>query len=433
MAFAPSISIYRIIYIGFAFLPVIWVVGLDQFYWYAALVPGLYLFFAKSERGKDHVVVGATLLFFVCIVLSSVSLLEAEGKRIVTFSRDALTMTLFFCVLSWASRASFSRFSYSLLVLLILSVGAASVLTILLIGANIRFQFMSPMGLIAPDFITQSDFGRGVFNKSLIRMEDAWFFQSFVPRARSLFLYPNVLALVLEVCIPLAMFLTFYSPPRRRILYAVLCLAMAGSFILTLSRAGAVCFSLAMIIGVALIIMRKVGFALKVYWFLFIFLVVGSGVMLVALNEVSDAADAMLSARGTGSTESRMSVYRESFSMTLKNPLGYGTYRDFSDADVPLGSHSQFISMLFKYGFLGFFIWVLFLGYLIASALTRLEKNKHYRAGYYFHLAIFVGVISTVLHQMFVEITLDLTAATVLGLSYGVAITKDKNVVGVSG
>jgi O-antigen ligase len=146
--------------------------------------------------------------------------------------------------------------------------------------------------------------------------------------------------------------------------------------------------------------------------------IVGIAVLLFFAS-LQEMAQDVIYARGHGSADMRLLIYAESLRAVLQNPLGYGTYRDIPSLgpDVPpLGSHSQYISVLFKYGVLGLTAFLFFLLAVFRTWLRGLNaaRARGDLAGFRFYAFTGWAFVGTTLHEAVCELSLDLTAYMVI-------------------
>jgi hypothetical protein len=148
-------------------------------------------------------------------------------------------------------------------------------------------------------------------------------------------------------------------------------------------------------------------------------LIVGGGVLWLAyqyLDTLRLVADSLVYARGRGSAESRAATYTLSVQAVLANPIGYGTQRDALQGmpvpGLPLGTHSQFIAVLFKYGWVGLLaflgiLWKIYSGFLTGVLSHLRSKGGEARI---FFTALTWSMVSVVVHLIVIEVALDMTS-----------------------
>jgi O-antigen ligase len=74
---------------------------------------------------------------------------------------------------------------------------------------------------------------------------------------------------------------------------------------------------------------------------------------------VSKLYEDVLFARGPGSFTDRSAVYVYTLQGALERPLlGWGTERDIPNFPYPAGSHSHYLGILYKQGFIGFLVFL---------------------------------------------------------------------------
>ena len=91
--------------------------------------------------------------------------------------------------------------------------------------------------------------------------------------------------------------------------------------------------------------------------------------------------------------------------------FGHGTQIDHWAIDIPLGSHSTYLGVFFKFGFIGSFMFLLFLFFLYRRALT-LTKNTSLlnKQGVSYIRPYFLcfALIAPIVQMTFIEVDVDL-------------------------
>ena len=137
----------------------------------------------------------------------------------------------------------------------------------------------------------------------------------------------------------------------------------------------------------------------------------------VFLTGISDGIESRLVDK-THSNEGRglnyTLIWQETTSTADKLLFGHGTQIDHWQLDIPLGSHSTYLGVFFKYGVLGtlFFILFLFFLYRRSLSLTRDVKilndyGDNFLRPYFLCFALIIPVVQ----MMFIEVDVDLSYA----------------------
>jgi O-antigen ligase len=92
-------------------------------------------------------------------------------------------------------------------------------------------------------------------------------------------------------------------------------------------------------------------------------------------NPIPGIVEGLLSSRGA-STEHRVTVYQYTIQGWLERPFfGWGTERDIPDFKFPAGSHSYYLSILYRQGIFGLLVFILLL-FSIWKTTRPIRKNE---------------------------------------------------------
>jgi O-antigen ligase len=297
--------------------------------------------------------------------------------------------------------------------------GTASVVGLCALAFDLRGSFISPFGALLPERLSSTELGTVISMKSLLWDRTSRIFDIDLHRTKAFFLFPNTFALVLGVGIPAA--LHAIGAARNalgKMAAASVVLASLVCLAFTTSRGGIA----AMVCGIATFVYvsatRRTSTAVRRLAMVAAAGIVGIAILLFFAS-LQDMAEEVIYARGHGSADMRLLIYAESLKAVLQYPFGYGTYRDIPSLgpDVPpLGSHSQYISVVFKYGVLGLVAFLFFLLRVFQTWLRGLNaaRARGDLAGFRFYAYTGWAFVGTTLHQAVVELSLDVTAYMVL-------------------
>ena len=257
------------------------------------------------------------------------------------------------------------------------------------------FSYIAPSGL--------DSFGilNSWFEKNIIR--HTWLFSSDFYRPRGLFNFGNLFALALEVAIPLSLYMARLTKGKR---YYFACLCMVITIILTTSRAGVIITLLGLGLVSILISRRK---ALYITFFLLYIvsaiLVEESGYhFLLSPQSVITSVTSDVNNLRSDSTEARQMIYEKTLEHIQERPvLGWGTYRKIpGDPLWPyLGSHSTYLSIMYRLGLLGmvpFIMIILLLAHKANWVRRRTQNLKLWLlSNYMISIIVMISVHMTVL------------------------------------
>lgn len=388
-------------------VPVAWWLGLDQFVFYFVFV---LLFCCICNRGRicyrhDQEVLLYVTFFVLSFFISSVALYDVDNKRYFSYVRDGLNFLVFLVLLFFYhfSAGDFFRVVKAAVIFIFF----CSFVSILSRYLGIVDTWVTFSYYLAPDIVSSSDFGRQFFIKTLVSDKDAYLFNSNVgPRSKSFFLFSNTFAVAIVVLIPFVfMWLNLVKSfaGKAFLLFGLFLCFLA--LVYTTSRAAPVAL-LGGLLGALLLCFISVSRQRII-----LFLLMPCLVLVLSLffyDSLLLLYEKFAYSRGAGSVESRSYIYYQSLLMSFEHPLGFGAYRD---SDIygypPFGSHSNYVSVIFKYGWLGFLSFSLLMFCCLRRLLNayKLVFSKENR------LVIFSltwSFITLCLVQFTSEVSLDL-------------------------
>ena len=343
-----------------ALLPLWWALGLDQFVWPIAV--GLLIL--KAVMARRHIplptpfALGASVLLFA---IAASATMVSDGREL-TYVRNLSVYGagIGLAVLAIATHSTLAHVVATVRVLVI-TFGLVT-LAGALGSLGLWFEFSTPMarfvGALGP-----SEYVSTMVNKSFVHAEALWFADGFL-RPRGLMMFPNILGGVAALSLGAKLLLRAPERPTLRVLWFGAALLDAGVIVATLSRST----WLAFMVGLAVVLItsratsRERFSRLSLVGLLAGALVVSGGIDIVLERAVE---------RGH-SNEIRLDTYvltldaaADSFATML---VGHGTQQTAETLRIPLGSHSTYLGLFFKYGVLGLvgFSVVLWSGWLRA-------------------------------------------------------------------
>ena len=391
------------------FFALFWALGVDQLFFVFFCIAGfvVYISSAKNHSNREIVFFG----IFVCV--SFISILQISSPiRYVTFLRnEGVYISMLFIFLSSALfSARDARVTSKLyFALLVFSLQCSVIAFLASNGLGIAFKTLA--AYIIPDL--GSEYIRGMLNKSTIQAEALWFAQGF-HRPRGLMMYPNTMAGILASSLAIKAYFARKYILRNQMLFASVCLlAMLMdifSIYSSLSRSAWIGLSVALLVFP---FVYQNSIVTKV-------ITIGMSALLavfVVLSGLSSGIQARLFDK-THSNEGRglnyQLIWEETTSSWDKLLFGHGTQIDHWLLTIPLGSHSTYLGIFFKYGVVGSFFFALFLIFLFRRTKILTQRvNVVNQAGGKFSRPYFLSfaLIIPVVQIMFIEVDVDLSYA----------------------
>lgn len=344
-------------------LPVWWWLGLEQFIWPVILGwATLKLLYLQRLRVTATPPLRWFAVFLVTVLFSS--LFIVEPARWFTYVRNLGAFAAgFLALLIVTNRARSWKSIERTLDIALVAVLFAGFVGLLAIVGIWQPAIHSLVGTLLPASIANTTYGHAIVIRTL--GDRAWFagLGNYF-RVSGFFLFSNSYSSVLVYAIP---FLFFKLSQRRGIAKVLLWLGILMlliNLVYTTGRVatigllgGAIFFGLfhsrqrrinrvLMTLGLSLaiiLVLLTAAFDLSDS---------GSGTGLT--DQAVEALDAFVFARGSGSYTSRFGVYEETLASFMERPLlGWGTERDHPNLRYPMGSHSEYLAVLYRQGLLG--------------------------------------------------------------------------------
>lgn len=386
-------------------VPLWWILGLDQAVWLAAgLALGVSAIRSGGQVSRWFAL--AAGLFFVAMLVSG--LLGAQGIRWITFARDVLIVGAFFMAIVGASAAAAvnARLGWLLIAL-------ASVTTVSVLASIVAFALRNPFGFdtilapLIPDVIASTRLGEVSLTHRVLGTLD--FFVAFrLLRPQGLFLFSTSQAVALAVAIPLFMAAAAWRPGWRWPLWM---LALGSAVVMAMTTTRGAMFGL-LLAGVVVWLTRRwvIGFISIPLNRRSAMVFLGVAALLVAGGVVTGAARPITQLVTARSFDSRTGLYAVTVERWADRPLlGWGTEVDFQPTprpsarptpsatprpsptptprptptpesrpqdNPPLGSHSQYLGVLFKQGIVGTVLFAAFLSVVAAHAVRVFRRPR---------------------------------------------------------
>lgn len=418
---------------AFACIPLWYLLGLDQFIWpFIMLFLSWRLIWQRAREGRGIVINKLARVGFLFLLVQIVSgLFIIENEFYIVFARNVLIwfgglwlLIVLSSVLSRREQLFSLLWSWVFVALIASLVGVAAFF--LREGFEIRTLILQ----LVPDSMRHGITAQTVWTRSLLaeptRIGDAVFY-----RARSFFLYANSLAGILVLLIPILVYMwRLYRrfSPRWWIVSLALGLSII-SLATTTSRAGI----LGLCIGLAVVVLVKTQPHDRLLWVALFALTVALVLFfaLYDLDQTVDTAQATLEGFTTAkglSHVTRFNILKYSLLSWSERPiLGWGAPREmslygFSPNYPRLGSHSQFLAVLYRHGIVGLLVYLWFLLLLFRS--FKDIPDGDWRAAFWPFLLW--ALISNLLHSVFTQLDIDVTMLYLVWAFWGILAALPK-------
>ncbi len=339
--------------------PVWWILGLNLIlYQTVAILFSFSLVYESGYRGRGIYFPGSFFLLAAVVWVYSFSLAihagEARDGSRVFASLYNLSFWFMGCgmVLVLANNFSlknlprvgnlFLKLALVIAVLTFLSVG-------MILGGSRSFIFQTPLSFMVPHAFLQADLVNNTLKVYLFFYD--WFASSTFPRVSFLTPFPTATGGVVMVVLGMFFVRSFSGKKIVTMFYGFLFLICFAALVMTLSRTAIVGFFAGTF---TVLILRKE----KPLLWMFILVLVA----VFFLPFFEQFLEWGLSLR-KGSNEGRLSIYLSSFEQLqgMDWILGMGMKpRNEITSLYPIGSHSTYVTLLFKSGVIGLAIFILF-------------------------------------------------------------------------
>jgi O-antigen ligase len=128
-----------------------------------------------------------------------------------------------------------------------------------------------------------------------------------------------------------------------------------------------------------------------------------------------------------GSSIWRARLYSLTLNQAVKKPiLGHGFKPRTEDFPVPIGSHSTYIGVVYKTGFLGFMVFCLFWGLVLRKWWVQKRAVNEKPAFYNLWIYTGIGLLSGILWMLTEDLDAPPIAAFLFFIVVGLALSLDK-------
>jgi len=388
---------------GFIFF---WFLGVDQLFFAFICTVGFFAFLATRETTPSREVIFFGL--FVIATFFSVVQISSTDRYITYFRNEGVYMAMFFVIVSSTFAAARQGNATDKLYFAILIFSLQCTIVGFMASSGISLAFKSAAAYVIPDF--GSAYLRGMLNKDSVQAEALWFSKGFF-RPRGLMMFPNTMAGILASTMAIKAYFIYKFWRDEFKIFSLLLIAAIYmdifSIYSSLSRSTWAGFAIALAVFP---FAYKTNAAAKLLPPLIGVLVIG----LVFASGLNDGIESRLVDK-THSNEGRFLnytlIWQETTSSIDKFLFGHGTQVDHWQLHVPLGSHSTYLGVFFKFGVVGsvFFLAFLFFLYRRSLILTKSTKKLNsYGERYIRPYFLCFALITPIMQMVFIEIDVDL-------------------------
>lgn len=335
--------------------PFWWFLGVEQF-----IFPILFIWVIVKILiiKKGRFIFPNALIIFSLFLLSQIfsALFALSSESIETwfvFIRNFVTFLTGFLILLIIVNSEISwRDTKRLILTSVLILGFIAALGIAAIFGILKFEFQSPISSLFPKWFLESDAAQRFTLRSFGRMASFFSYEYF--RLTMLFSFPTLYATVIVAGLPLSMY--SYAAEKRKFakfLYLFISIFLAINLLFTTARAAIVSTLIGFIYFQ--VVEQKKRKVLK--WGLIVTAFLIITIFILLNTSLADAVYELFAAR---STSERLVLYEETIRYWLEKPIfGWATARrlEGTSLTLPLGSHSYYFAILFRFGLVGFIIF----------------------------------------------------------------------------
>ncbi len=425
--------------LAFLLLPVWWLLGVEQFIW--PIVFGwatLKLLYLQRLRVAANPPLRWFAAFLVAVMFSSLFIVEPE--RWFSFVRNLGAFTAGFLVLLIiTNRArSWKNIEKTLDVTLITILVAGSMGLLAIVGIW-RPQIHSFIGNLLPSAVANTSYGQTIVIRTLGGR--AWFagLGNYF-RLSGLFLFSNSYSSALVYTIPFLFYKLSQKRGLAKIPWGMGILLLLINLVYTTGRVATIALLVgAIFFGLLYSKQRRIN---RVFMSLGLSMAIvlvlltaalelsGSGSGTGLTDQATEAVGALVFARGSGSFTSRFGVYEATLSSFMERPLlGWGTERDHPGLRFPMGSHSEYLAILYRHGLIGF---TALAGMLISTwivtrpprSMAAYTKERTFLC--YGRWFIVTAIVNNIMNNPSTDATAYVFLWTIIGLLVATALQINK-------
>ncbi len=420
--FTPPLTDLRLLLL---FLPALWVMGLEQ------ILPPILLALAlgKLLLWRPHLrIPPALILFLLFLAWQFVSATSIDtGSNWVLFGRNLISYLtgwiIAVIIINGVRRKEDVATLMSGLFWLALLIS--------LIGALFACGFFPSqfeafwVPNLLPGSIKQSQFVQESIIQRMVVNPRAELAGITYPRVSTIFLFPTGAATGFLLMLPILYFSVKMWRRGRRFRWGVLLLA-AVIFLLTAAR-------LAILALLFIICVRVYLFWRKRYrlprWFWPVVALVMATLLLTLLllpdSPLLTSINLLFVSTRADSLASRLDVYAATLTSWQERPfIGWGTPRVIPTVNLaPAGTHGEYLSILYRFGLVGFLIYLAFWGAIwlqLGQRIRYVWYNK-YASARFFYITIATGLLGANLNGLANGLHFDMVVVVLLWIFIGFA------------
>ncbi len=303
----------------------------------------------------------------------------------------------------------------NLMIFLACLIGLFTLLDIIPLKTN----FIAPVAYFLPENIKQSEFLQNIVNPNFGDYIRIKLFNIKVKRISSIFPFPNTFAAAMIIILPFQFYLFKISRGRGRALTLLNIILVLISLFFTYSRSA----YLALLSGFLYLEFKNVK---KFLTFLQKPIIIFSAILIIFLFFLI-LKDPLLELKSR-STSTRMLIYEKTIESWKENPIfGWGTHRNMevvgeSPKLPPLGSHSYFLAILYRYGIFGSILFSIIIILILRDIqkISILRGNDPFlgKLGLYAGMAFFMNLIQWV----FIVMDYDVILLFLIWMNWGIIV-----------
>jgi len=404
------------------FIPLWWVLGLDQIIW---IVMSFWIFLKLMmiNKAKFKLIPTTKLMVIFLLVIVVSSCFIEESYRVLTFIRNYsafISVTILVICLTNTVRSekqirrllwAFGIFSFF-----------ASLLGVLAITNIFNPHFEAPSKYLIPEGLKSFGLVRAIYTKAISTIDfSRW---GMFIRPTSFFIGSTAYGTSLVIVIPLTYFLMTSKKGIKKFFWFITFILLLINLIFNASR-GAI---LSLFIATVFFIYKKMQNYKKIIITFFLMIILLFIYSSFGYESIHQSVINFRGGSAKGSKEDRMVIYKATIEQVLSRPFfGYGTQRDMPDISFyPVGSHSGYLGVLYRYGIAGFLLYILIL--FSIYKYTKVTKNQYLNNKFLAKCVEFssISYYANLLHQIVEEPDLDIMSLHIIWLSFAILITSNR-------
>lgn len=350
-------------------LPVWWCLGVDQIVYSVLGYWVLLKWHLASNRSENNIVFIFALILLGFFLISFLGI--NEPIRYVTFLRNWIVLSgcvfLGFVIFQCYRNPSEIVGAIKGLVGIEIMIVVAAMMAV--IGVNIDFD--SPASLLMPDSL-QSKFLENMVHKTFARSEAGRIYSEDFVRPVGLMMYPNYLAGIIVALMPFKLFLFRHVSSYQK---AVFLASLPLDIIVLLSTLSRSAWLSACVGVITVLILGKI----RIRTFVKAFLALLMLATVIAGLGGADVIEKRFTEKAHSNT-GRMLIYTLTISHVMDDPaaflFGHGTQMDSLDIKQPMGSHSTYLSLLFRHGVLALTAFLGMILLLVWQVFIAIKSSK---------------------------------------------------------